>query len=498
MTDALRPDDTPLAPLDPADWEAFRALAHRMVDDSIDFLRDVRTRPAWQPMPEGVRDRILQEPLPRSGRGDAAAYEDFLELVRPYPNGNIHPRFWGWVMGTGTPQTAMADFLASVLNPNVGGLEQAPKYVEQVVVRWLAEAMGYPSGAGGILLSGGTMANVLGLAVARSRRAGFDVRRSGGHDDGEPRLVLYASTEVHGWLAKACDFLGLGTEAFRRVPVGDDYRVDVAAMARLIAEDRAAGHRPCCVIGTAGTVQTGATDDLEALADLAAREGCWFHVDGAFGAMAALAPETASVVRGMARADSIAFDLHKWGYLPFGVACLLTRSDPDLVDTFAMQAAYLAAEPRGTFGSEGIHFANRGIELTRRFSALKVWMFLKATGLDLLGAHIARNVRQAAALDARVRATPDLEALAPTPLNIVNFRYAPADVPADRLDALNRELLLRLQERGIAVPSGTTIRGRYAIRVAITNHRSTDADFDALIAGVLALGAELRGASAGG
>ena len=492
MTAARHPEvDNDLPPLDPADWEAFRALAHRMVDDSIDFLRDVRERPAWQPLPDAVRDRILHEPMPRAGQGDAAVYEDFVRYVRPYPNGNIHPRFWGWVMGTGTPQSAMADFLASVLNPNVGGLEQAPKYVEQVVVRWLAEAMGYPSGAGGILLSGGTMANVLGLAVARRRRAGFDVRTTGGHSAGNPRLTLYASTEVHGWLAKACDFLGLGTEAFRRVPVGEDFRVDVDAMARMITADRAAGHQPCCIIGTAGTVQTGATDDLDALADLAAREECWFHVDGAFGAMAALSPETAPIVRGMARADSIAFDLHKWGYLPFGVACLLTRTDADLLDTFAMQAAYLTAEPRGTFGREGIYYAERGIELTRRFSALKVWMSMKASGLDLLGAHIARNVRQAAGLAARVVAAPDLELLAPAPLNIVNFRYAPAGVATERLDALNREILLRLQERGIAVPSGTTIRGRYAIRVAITNHRSTDADFAALIDGVRAIGAEL-------
>lgn len=489
MSDRLSPESIP--PLDPADWEAFRALAHRMVDDSIDFLRDVRERPAWQPIPDTVRDRILHEPLPRAGQGDAAVYDEFLRFVRPYPNGNIHPRFWGWVMGTGTPQSAMADFLASVMNPNVGGLEQAPKYVEQVVVRWLAEAMGYPPAAGGILMSGGTMANVLGLAVARHRRAGFDVQASGGHGAGEPRLIIYASTEVHGWLPKACDFLGLGRDAFRRVPVGDDYRVDVAAMARMIAEDRAAGHRPCCIIGTAGTVQTGATDDLDALADLATREGCWFHVDGAFGALAALSPETAPAVRGMSRADSIAFDLHKWGYLPFGVACVLTREDADLVGTFAMQAAYLTRESRGVAGGSTIHFADRGIELSRRFSALKVWMSLKASGLDLLGAHIARNVRQATALAARVEATPDLELLAPAPLNIVNFRYAAPGHSADALDALNREILLQLQERGIAVPSGTTIRGCYAIRVAITNHRSTDGDFDALVEAVTGIGREL-------
>lgn len=476
-----------LPPLDPTDWEAFRLLAHRMVDDSIDFLRDIRDRPAWQPMPAEVRAQLLDEPLPLTGVGDERVYRDFLTLVRPYPNGNIHPRFWGWVMGTGTPQTAMADFLASVLNPNVGGLEQAPTMVERTVIRWLAEAMGFPDGSDGLLVSGGTMANVLPLAVARQHGAGFPVR-SAGLQGGGRRLFVYASAEVHGWLPKACDFLGLGTEAFRQVPVDGEYRVDVAAMARMIAEDRSQGHQPCCIIGSAGTVQTGATDDLEALADLAARERVWFHVDGAFGAMAALHPDTAPQVRGMTRADSIAVDLHKWGYLPFGVAAVLTRSDRALLDAFSMQAAYLAGDPRGVFGSTGIHFAERGIELSRRFSALKVWMLFRSVGLTTLGGHIARNVRQAARLAHLVEAQPALELLAPVPLNIVNFRYAPASLAPEQRDAVNREILLRLQEQGIAVPSGTTIRGAYAIRVAITNHRSTDADFDALVEGVLRLG----------
>lgn len=481
--------DDHLPPLDPADWEAFRTLAHRMVDDSLDYLRDIGQRPAWQPMPSEVRTRLLGEPLPRAGVGDERVYAEFLELVRPYPNGNIHPRFWGWVMGTGTPQSAMADFLASVMNPNLGGLEQAPTLVERQVIRWLAEAMGFPAESDGILVSGGTLANVLALAVARQHGAGFPVRTEGLRAG--PQLLVYASTEMHGWLPKACDFLGLGSGAFRRVPVDGEFRVDVPAMARMIADDRAAGHRPCCVMGTAGTVQTGATDDLEALADLATREGLWFHVDGAFGAMAALSPETAAQVRGMERADSLAFDLHKWGYLPFGVACLLTRTDRALLDTFSMHAAYLAGEARGVFGATGIHYAERGIELTRRFSALKVWMLLRASGFETLGGHIARNVRQAQRLAALVEAHPDLELLAPTPLNLVNFRYAPASLPAADRDAVNREILLALQEEGIAVPSGTTIRGQYAIRVAITNHRSTDADFDALVEGVLRLGKHL-------
>lgn len=482
----------PITPLDPTDWDAYRALAHRMLDESLDYLHDVRERPTWTPTPDQVREEIRSEAVPRTGLGETAAYEDFLRLVRPYPNGNIHPRFWGWVMGTGTPQAAMAEFLSSVVNPQLGGLDHAPVYVEQQVVRWYAELMGLPASAGGILISGGTMANVLGLAVARRQRAGWDVRVKGAY--GGPPLRAYASGEVHSWLKKACDFLGIGEEAFRKVPVLEDFTVDVHAMAQMIAEDRAAGLRPFCIIGTAGTVQTGASDDLVALADLAEKEQLWFHVDGAFGAMAKLAPSAAAqaAVRGMERADSIAFDLHKWGYLPFDVAMLVVREDKHLTETFANQAPYLTAVPGGLSASGGIFFNDRGIELTRSFRALKVWMTLRAQGSDLLGQHIARNITQAAYLASLVDAADDMELLAPVPLNIVNFRYLRAKLDDAALDALNRQILVRLQEDGIAVPSGTVVRGKYAIRVAITNHRSRDEDFNLLVNEVRRLGLELQ------
>ncbi len=487
MTDS---PDSP-APLDPSDWEAYRALAHRMLDESLDHLRGVRTRPTWTPTPDAVRAEIKNESLPRQGMGDTAAYDDFVRLVRPYPNGNIGPRFWGWVMGTGTPQAAMADFLSSVINPQMGGLDHAPVYVEQQVIRWYCELMGFPASAGGILISGGTMANVLGLAVARRQRAGWDVRVKGAY--GGPPLRVYASQEVHSWLKKTCDFLGLGEEAFRKVPVHDDYTVNVAAMEQMIHEDRAAGLQPFCVIGTAGTVQTGASDDFNALADLAAREKLWFHVDGAFGAMAKLAqiPEAQAAVSGMDRADSVAFDLHKWGYLPFDVAMLITREDKHLTETFANQAPYLTSMPGGLNASGSVYFNDRGIELTRGFRALKVWMTMRAQGTDLLGAHIARNIKQAQYLAGIVAKEPQLELLAPVPLNLVNFRYKAAGLDTDALNALNRNILVRLQEDGIAVPSGTVIRGQFAIRVAITNHRSEQSDFDALVAGVLDLGRQL-------
>jgi len=477
----------PPAPLDPTDWDEYRALAHRMLDESLDYLRDVRTRPTWTPTPADVKSAIHDEPLPRSGRGDAAAYDDFLRLVRPYPNGNIHPRFWGWVMGTGTPQSAMADFLSSVINPQMGGLEHAPVYVEQQVIKWFAELMRFPATASGILISGGTMANVLGLAVARRQRAGWDVRKLG--VAGGPPLRVYASGEVHSWLAKACDFLGMGTDGFHRIPPRADFTADVDAMAAAIAADRDAGMQPFCIVATVGTVQTGASDDLHALADLAAREGLWLHVDGAFGAMASLADvaEAKAAVRGLERADSVAFDLHKWGYMPFDVAMLLTREDRHLTETFANRAPYLMALPGG-LAPGSIYFNDRGIELTRAFRALKVWMTLRAQGSDLLGAHIARNIRQAQYLASLIEREPELELLAPVPLNLVNYRFVAPGLDSDALNALNKRILVRLQEDGIAVPSATVIRGTFSIRVAITNHRSLAEDFDLLVRETVRIG----------
>ncbi|MET0397227.1 MAG: pyridoxal-dependent decarboxylase [Longimicrobiaceae bacterium] len=483
QTEHTPPEET----LDPESWDRFRALAHRMLDDTLDHLATLRERPAWQPLPDEVR-RALDEPVPRAGAGEEAVYDEFVRSVLPYSNGNRHPRFWGWVQGNGTPLGMMADMLAAAMNPHMAGFTQAPALVEAQVVRWLAELLGFPPDAGGVLVTGGTMANVLGLAVARHARAGFDVRAEGLH--GGPPLTVYASVETHGWLGRAVELLGMGNRAFRRVPVDADYRMDPAALARRVAEDRAAGMRPVCVVGTAGTVNTGATDDLRALADFCRREGLWFHVDGAFGALAYLSDGLRPGVAGLEEADSVGFDLHKWGYLPFECACVLVRDPAVHRAAFAMAAAYLAGAERGVM-SAGLPFAERGVDLTRGFKALKVWMSLKAYGVDKLARLIEQNVRQARHLAARVEAHPELELLAPVPLNVVCFRYAPAGVADEVLDRVNAEVLLRLQERGIAVPSSTVLRGRFAIRAANVNHRSRRDDFDALAEGVVALGREV-------
>ena len=483
--------------LDPADWNAFRALAHTMVDDMLDHLEALPEQPAWREMPRPVRESF-NAAVPRAGVGDAAAYATFVDRVMPYTVGNLHPRFWGWVQGQGTPLGMMADMLAAGINPHLAGFNQAPALVEHEVIRWLAELLGMPASSSGLLVTGGTMANTLGLAVARHAGAqalGLDVREDGVQTDAgampRGRLVFYGSSETHNWARKAAELLGLGNRSFRRVPVDDAYRIDVEALVRMIDADRAAGMHPFCVIGTAGTVNTGATDDLDALADICRERKLWFHVDGAFGALAHLAPGLRHLVRGLGRADSIGFDLHKWGSLPFECACVLMR-DPELHRAaFASTASYIAATDRGVIAG-GIPFAERGLDLTRGFKALKVWMSFTAHGTDRLAAVIEQNVRQVQRLAQRIEAHPELELMAPAPLNVVCFRYVPEDRPDDvTLDGLNEEILLRIQEQGIAVPSGTRLGGRYVIRVANVNHRSRESDFEALVEAVVEIGREV-------
>lgn len=500
MSDAISIDlqEETLDPVGPAEWSRFRDLAHRMVDDMLDYLSCLREQPAWRPIPQDVR-AALEGPVPLEGMGPEAAYREFLELVRPYPNGNLHPRYWGWVQGNGTPMGMMADMLASGLNPHLAGFNQAPALVEHQVLRWLAHLMGFPPDTSGVLVTGGSMANVLGIAVARYAAltaAGVDVRQHGLQPrPGEttpPRLVCYGSTELHGWARKAVELLGLGNNALRRIAVDSNYRMDLAVLKRAVADDRRAGALPCCVIATAGTVNTGATDDLEALADFCRAEKIWLHVDGAFGALLRLSDTLRSRVNGIERADSLAFDLHKWGYLPFECACVLVRDAELHRSAFATTASYLGETSRGVIAG-GLPFADRGLDLTRGFKALKVWLSFKAHGVGVLGRLIEQNVAQARYLADLIEAHAELELLAPVPLNVVCFRYAPPGRAESDLNSLNEEILLQLQESGTAVPSATLLQGRYALRCANVNHRSQRADFAALVDAVVMIGRTLSG-----
>lgn len=477
------PAEGSLDPTTETEWVELRALGHRMLDEMFDHISGIDELPTWQKPPGAAKARFASAEVPRLGSRAEAVYEEFVRDVLPYGIGNAHPRFWGWVMGGGTPVGMLAEMLAAGMNPNVGGFDDSATMVEEQVLRWLAELMGMPSGTSGLLTSGGSMANLLGLAVGRCARAGFDVREKG-MQSGDHLLRVYCSTETHSWLKKAVELMGMGRASLCVVGVDDGHRMRMDELANAVAADRGRGCLPLCVVGSAGTVNTGATDDLSAIADLCAAEGMWFHVDGAFGALAYLSEQLRPLLNGMERADSLAFDLHKWGYVPYDVGCVLVRDAELHRAAFATEASYLTSLDRGPV-ADGIRFAERTPELSRSFRALKVWMSLKTLGLDAIVKQIEKNVEQAAYLARLVEASPVLELAADVPLNLVCFRYLGASDPQ------NQEILMRVQESGIAVPSGTIVGGKFALRVANTNHRSRREDFDLLVETVERIGREV-------
>jgi glutamate/tyrosine decarboxylase-like PLP-dependent enzyme len=431
--------------------------------------------------------------LPLESQPLESVYEEFLDYVLPYPMGNAHPRFWGWVLGTGTVDGALAELLAASMNANTGGLDHhSANYVEKQVIAWIKEMLGYPAPASGVLTSGCSAANLMGLAVAANAKAGFDLRRKGIRAAPKP-MVLYASQEAHSSIQKAVELLGFGSDGLRLVSVNDDGRIDADALQASIGRDRENGNSPFCVVGAAGTTNTGAFDDLGTLADVCEREDLWFHVDGAFGAWAALAPGAKHLVAGMERADSLAVDLHKWMYMPFEIGCILVRREEDHRRAFALTPAYLAHGEggQGLSGGDLPWFSDYSLQLSRGFRALKAWMALKRHGVDMYGRLIQQNIDQAHYLAGLVEASPELELVAEVVLNVVCFRYVRADLDDEALDRLNKRIEVELQERGIAVPSTTTVAGRRVLHVAITNHRSCRGDFEVLVREVVRLGKEL-------
>ena len=388
----------------------------------------------------------------------------------------------GWVNGGGSPAGFLAELLTGIFNVNCGGRDHAAIEMERQVIAWAAEMVGMPPATTGVLLAGSSMANMVAVLVARRAALGAEVRAQGLRS---APLVAYASAAAHGCIPRALDMAGLGSDALRLVPADALHRMDTDALRRLIAADRAAGLVPFLAVGTAGTVDTGAIDPLAAIADIAAAEGLWFHVDGAFGATAALSPRLRPLLAGIERADSLAFDFHKWAQVPYDAGCVLVR-DPALhIATFAQSLAYLTQEQRGLAGNPPWP-RDLGPDLSREFRALKIWMTLRAYGASGLARVVESGCDVARHLAAGIAAEPSLELLAPVALNIVCFRVREG---AADLDALNRDIAADLQEAGIAAPSTTTIGGHLAIRAALFNHRTTTEDADALVDGVLAMAA---------
>lgn len=467
----------PVHNLDPADWSDFRRLSHRALDEMIDHLATLEDRPVWQPAPEATRGRF-DRPLPRGGSELADVLADFSTHIKPYVTGNAHPLFMGWVHGAGTPVGMLAEMLAAGLNANCGGRNHIGLDVERQMTRWLAEALGYPQGASGIFVTGTSMANFLALLVARDAALGHGVRAEGLHSAGA-QLTAYTSAQAHGCIAQALELSGIGSRNLRLVPVGADGAMRVDLLSSAIAADRCQGHLPFLVAGTAGTVNTGAIDDLNSIADVAEREGLWFHVDGAFGALAALSDRLRPLLAGMERSQSIAFDLHKWAHVPYDAGVLLVRDGEAHRRTFANPAAYLQRAPRG-LGAGEVWPCDLGPDLSRGFRALKAWFTFETLGADRIAASIEHCCLVARHLEARLQLLPRFEVVAPVVLNIVCFRICGAD------DAAQERLVMDLQERGLAAPSLTTLDGRKVIRAAIVNHRTTVAHADRFMAHLIA------------
>lgn len=477
--------------LDPSDWEETRRLAHEMLDMALDHTRDVRDRPIWQDMPSHIRNGF-ETPVPQQGMPLGDLLDDVNTQVMDYPMGNIHPRFWGWYMGASNFTGAIADFLAAVQGSNLGGGNHAAALIDRQVVDWLREMVGLPQGASGTLVSGGSVANMIGLTVARNVKSGIDMRKLGVAAMDRP-MRYYGSDQMHSCHQKSLETIGLGDTALRRVPTKADLTMDIDQLRQMVRQDRADGLAPACVIATAGTVNTGAIDDLTAIADFCQSEGLWFHVDGCIGALIAIAPHNGWRVAGIERADSVALDPHKWLHAPFEVGCALVRDHDAHHSAFTLTPEYLKPQTRGVAGAAFLH--DYGLQTSRGFRALKVWMSLREHGVQKFGRLIDQDIEKAQYLTKLIEDQNSLELLFPTNINIVCFRYNPGGLSPDALRLVNSEIMLHLQEEGSAVLSDTTVNDAHCLRVAINNHRTQSEDLDLLVSEVLRLGRKLQAAA---
>ena len=481
----VRGTETDFPSLDPEDWAEFQALAHDLLDKALVHLKDVREKPVWQEMSAEAIE-AFNDTLPENPQGTEAVCRDLQRFVLPYGTGNIHPRFFGWVHGTGTAGGIIAEMMAAAMNTNCGGREHAAVYVERQVIDWWRQVFRFPLTSSGLLVSGTSMATLIALNVARNAALPHDVRQQGLHAGGNesgPRLIAYTSRQAHGSTDKAMEILGLGSQSLRKIDVDESGGIEIASLTSAIAADRDAGLRPFAIIASAGTVNVGAFDQLDELAALAEKERLWLHVDGAFGALAILSPKDKHKVRGIEKADSLAFDLHKWLHVAYDAGIVLMRDGERHLATFESEPDYLAGAERGIAAGQP-WFCSFGPELSRGFRALKVWFTMKEHGLDRLGRKIGDNCRQAEWLGRRVGRSTFLELMAPVTLNIVCFRFVDQRLTEKEFDAVNREIVIRLQETGIAAPSTTRLNGRLAIRVNITNHRTVIEDLEILVKAV--------------
>jgi aromatic-L-amino-acid decarboxylase len=473
------------------DVDEFRRTGHALVDAVAEHLAGLPAEPVWQPLADDLREALRSAPLPDRPRKLGALAESMAHDVLPFAMGNGHPAFFGWVNPPPSLAGVLASFVAAAMNPSVVAGDHADVHLERAVVRWLAELVGYPHAPGaGLLTSGASAATIVCLAGARSRAAaaaGRDVREDG--LAGGPPLLCYVPSETHSCVTRAIELLGLGRGSIRPVPLAGG-RLDADALRAAIAADRAAGGIPAVLVGSAGTVNTGAIDPLSELADVAADEGLWFHVDGAYGAFGVLDPAIAPRYRGMERADSLTLDPHKWLGVPVDAGCALVRRADDLREAFSMVPPYL----RQDAGAEVGTFAEYGFEQTRPFRALKTWATIAARGRDGIAEQVVRATALARELAHLVEHESALELAAAPETSIVAFRARPPGCPPDRLEAVNRALPEAVQARGRAFVTGTIYDGRETLRACILHPGTTTADLATLVGEVVSVAGELAAA----
>ena len=467
------------------DAETFRTLGHRLVDQVAGYLERIPEGPVTRDEPpSALRDLFdLAAPLPEDGTAAGPLLERTARLLFEHSLFNAHPRFYGYITASPAPIGMLGDLLAAAVNPNVGAwaLSPAATEIESQTIRWIASLIGYPQECGGVLVSGGNMANMVCFLAARAARAPWDVRHEGVGGASGRALRVYGSAETHTWIQKAADMSGLGTASIRWIPADAESRMDTAVLRHQIEADIAAGDVPCLVVGTAGSVSTGAIDPLAGIAAICKAYGVWFHVDGAYGGFAAALPDATADLRALSGADSVAVDPHKWLYAPLEAGCALVRN-PD-----ALRAAFAYHPPYYHFGEHATNFVDHGPQNSRGFRALKVWLALKQVGAAGYRRMIADDIRLSRVMADAVARHSELQLLTQS-LSIATFRYVPAELRSGvgdpeverRLDAVNRELVDRLQRGGEVFVSNAVVAGRYALRACIVNFHTDRVDVEAL------------------
>lgn len=456
-----------------------RRAGRSAADLAADHLAGVASGPVWRPVPETDRAWLTRQPLPAAGRSLADLLDEVRDRILPYPMGNGHPRFFGWVNSPPSPAGVLVAPLAAAMNPSCAGGDHAGVLLERTAVRWLAELVGFPHHpGGGLLTSGASMATVVALATARQRNGrehGHDVREEGLY--GHRPLAVYLSAETHSCLRKAAELLGMGSQYLRTVPVDRAFRMDTDALRCLIAADRQAGVRPYFVAASAGTVNTGAIDPLDDIAEIAREHGLWFHIDGAYGALGILAGDVEPGYTGLERADSLALDPHKWLGVPVDAGCVLFRDPAGPRDAFSLIPPYLRDDDAGELG----WFSEYGPEQTRPFRALRVWATIAHLGRDGIVRLIRRTIQLARMLAALVESSDDFDLLAPAVTSVTAFRYRPPALDADQTETLNQAIPAALQRRGRVFLTGTRLSDAAALRACILHPDTTEADLDVLL-----------------